>query len=466
MSHAHPPASTDRAAFWTELRAITALSAPIAFTNLAQLAMGTTDVLMMGRLGADTLAAGTLGVNLYVVFMIFGVGLMAAAPALIATTLGRDRDDVADVRRTVQQACWACVGVSVPSWLVLWWAEPLLRLMGQDANLAAMAGTYVRTLQWSMLPFLMYLVLRAFVGALERPMVALVVGVSGVLINALGNWCLLLGQCGFRPLGIAGSGIATTIADIVMFGALAVVVARDPEFKRFRLHDRFWQPDWDRLRTFLRLGLPMAATTTFEVSIFNAAVFMMGLIGAAALAAHSIAIQIAALAFMMPLGFGQAATVRVGLAYGAGDREGIGRAGKAAVVLAMGFAVLMSLTMLLVPRVLIGAFLDPRDPVNVPIMQLAVSFLAVAALFQIADGMQAVGAGMLRGLHDSRVPMVYALLGYWGVGLPLGALLAFRFGFEGLGIWIGLATGLGVVAAAMNLRWMRRERLGLVSRLR
>lgn len=450
-------------AWLDELRAIAWLSLPISATNLAQMAMATTDVLMMGRLGADVLAAGTLGVNFYVIFMIFGIGLTNAAAPFIASALGRDRGDTADVRRTVQQACWAVVAICLPSWMILWWTEPILRLMGQDAALSALAGTYVRALQWSMLPFLFYLVLRSFVSALERPMLALAIGLSGVALNALGNWCLLLGRCGFPSIGIAGSGLATTLTDIFMFAALAAIVWRDRQFSRFRLADHFWRPDWERFRAFWRLGLPMAATTTFEVTIFNAAVFLMGLISTAALAAHSVAIQIAALSFMVPLGIGQAATVRVGLAFGAHDREGIGRAGWTALGVALTFAVFTSALMILAPRALVGLFLDLADPSNAAIVQLATAYLALAALFQIADGTQGVGAGMLRGLHDGRVPMLIALFGYWGVGLPLGAALAFWAGIGGVGIWIGLAAGLSVVAALMIYRWMARERLGLVN---
>ena len=211
--------------------------------------------------------------------------------------------------------------------------------------------------------------------------------------------------------------------------------------------------------------MPLAAALTFEVTVFNAAVFLMGLIGPSSLAAHAIAIQIAALSFMVPLGVGQAATVRVGLAFGASDRAGVHRAGWTALAVTVTFMAAMSLLMTLMPRLLIGAFLDTSAPVNAPIVGLATSFLMLAAIFQIADGAQAVGAGMLRGLQDGRVPMLFALLGYWIIGLPLGCLLAFRMGLGGVGLWIGLATGLAVVAVLMIARWARRAQLGLLDKL-
>ena len=464
MSLKLPFKSSDRDAWWREFGDIARLSGPIALTNLAQLAMGTTDVLMMGWVGAETLAAGALGFNLYLVAMIFGIGLMNAAAPMIARDLGRGGDAIDDVRRTVRQGYVSATCVALPSWCGLWWTEPTLRLLGQDAALASQAAIYVHVLMWSMLPFLCYLVLRAFVSALERPMVTLLIGIAGVLFNALGNWCFMLGHCGLKAMGIAGSGLATTLTNILMFTAMAVLVTRDAQFRRYRLLTNLLELDWERFHAFWRLGLPLAATMSFEVTIFNAAVFLMGLIGPTSLAAHAIAIQIAAMSFMVPLGIGQAATVRVGLAFGAGDRDGIRRAGWCAFALATAFMACMSLTMVAAPHRLIGLFLDTTNPDNTPVVQLAVSFLALAALFQIADGAQAVGAGMLRGLHDGRVPMLYALLGYWGIGLPLGTLLAFRWDLGGKGIWIGLATGLIVVATLMMRRWIHREQLGLLSR--
>jgi MATE family multidrug resistance protein len=466
---------TKPATWLQELRALAALSWPLALANLAQIGMGTTDVMMMGSLGPDTLAAGALGANLYFATLIFGIGLLNAATPMIARELGRGSSHtfcpmvgstVSNVRKIVQQGFWSAGCLAMPCWLVLWWSQPLLIAMRQDAALSAMAGTYVHALQWALLPSWCYLVLRSFVSALERPAWALLIVAAAVLVNAAANWCLMLGHCGCRSLGIAGSGLATLLSSLLMFAALSLVVCVAKPFRRFRLFAGFWHPDWPLLRALWRLGLPMAATLSFEVTMFNAAVFLMGLIGAASLAAHSIAIQLAALTFMVPLGIGQAVTVRVGRAYGAQDREAIRRAGWTAFWVAVTFMAAMSLMMILAPRLLISAFLDIADPNNAEVIDLAISFLFFAALFQIADGAQAVGSGMLRGLHDARRPMIFALTGYWGIGLPLGVLLAFPLGLNGIGIWIGLSTGLAVVACLMIRRWRRREALGLVLPLR
>lgn len=439
-----------------------ALSWPLALGNLTQVAMGTTDVMMMGWLSADTLAAGALGANLYFMAFIFGAGLLNAAAPMIARDLGRDPSATAPIRGTVRLALWSAFCIAVPFWLALWWSERLLLAMGQNPHLSALAGAYVHTLQWALLPAWGFIVLRSFISVLERPIWSLVVGLAAVGFNAAANWCLMLGHCGCQPLGISGSGLATLLSSVLMVSALGVVANAARPFRRYRLFSAEFRPDWPRLREFWRLGLPMAATLSFEVTMFNAAVFLMGLIGAASLAAHSIAIQLASLTFMVPLGIGQAAAVRVGRALGRRDREAIRRAGWTALGLATTFMAAMSLIMVAAPHLLISAFLDTRDPGNAAVVGRATSFLMLAALFQIADGAQTVGAGMLRGLHDARMPMLFALIGYWAIGLPLGASLAFALGLGGIGIWIGLATGLATVAALMISRWHYREAVGLL----
>lgn len=442
-----------------EIRATLALAWPMVLTNLGQTAMTATDVMMMGRLGPDTLASGALGANLYFMPLIFGLGLMLATSPMIATELGRRRHSVRDLRRTVRQGLWLAILISIPIWLVLWHGEAILLAMGQEPALAHQAGIYLRWLEWAVLPFYGYIVLRSFISALERPGWALVIVFVAVACNAFFNWVFMFGNLGVPSMGIAGSGLATSLSSTLMFTGMAVVVMLEKKFRRYRLFGRFWRSDWPRFKGLLRLGLPIAGILAFEVTIFNAAALLMGLIDADSLAAHAIAIQIASISFMVPLGLNQAVTVRVGLAHGAGNPEGVSRAGWTAFVIGVSFMALMGLVMVLWPHLLIGAFIDLANPANARVIALAVSFLVFAALFQVFDGAQAVAAGMLRGLHDTKVPMIYAAIGYWGVGLPLGVLLAFHFGFHGVGIWIGLSSGLAVVAALLLARWLRRDRI-------
>jgi MATE family multidrug resistance protein len=454
---------SDRETPWRdEARATLALAWPLILTNIAQALIHATDVVLLGWVGPRTLAAGTLGINLYIAFLIFGMGLVMAASPMIAKELGERAHSVRDVRRTVRQTMWAAAAIAVPVWLILWHSGAILRAIGQDPALAADAQLFVRALQWGLLPYLFYLILRSFISALEEPLWALAVGLVAVLFNGLINYGLIFGKLGLPALGLLGAGIGSAAANLLMFLGMSLVILRHRRFRRYRLFGRFWRADWQRFREVWRLGLPIAIALALEITIFNAAVFLMGLIGAEAIAAHAIAIQVAGLAFMVPLGLGQAVTVRVGLAYGRRDRDGIARAGWTAFALGVGFMSLTAAIMLAVPHGLVSAFLDPANPANRPAISLAVSFLLVAAFFQIFDGAQVVGAGMLRGLHDTRVPMLYAGLGYWLIAPLVGVGLGFGLGWKGLGIWAGLATGLAVVAVLMVARWMRRERLGLV----
>ena len=451
--------ATSRRAWGAEIRATLQLAWPLVLTNLAQVAFGATDVVMMGWLGPDALAAGALATNLNFAFLIFGIGLVSAVAPMIAIERGRNRHAVREVRRSVRQGLWSSILIALPIWAALWHAEPIFIGLDQDPVLAHAAAGYIRTLMWSIPPFLGYIVLRSFFAALERPLAPLWVAGVAVLFNAALVWCLMFGKLGLPALGLRGAGIGTTLSSLFLFAGVALMLSLDRDFRRYRLFGRFWRADWPHFVELWRLGLPIAATLVFEVTVFNAAVFLMGLISAAALAAHSIAIQVASLAFMTPLGLGVAASVRVGRAYGARQWADVTSAGWTAYGLAMVYACFTALIMLVAGRVLVGVFLDVSDPANAGVVRLAIAFVAIAGVFQLADSGQAVASGMLRGLRDTRVPMLIAAVGYWGLGLPFGTVLGFYFGLGGIGIWIGLATGLGIVATLLTIRWMRRDRL-------
>ncbi|QAY80066.1 MATE family efflux transporter [Sphingosinicella sp. BN140058] len=455
--------SSKRAPWRAEVRATLALAWPLILTNVAQALIHATDVILLGWAGSRTLAAGTLGVNVYNAFLIFGMGLMTAASPMLARELGRRRHSVRDVRRTVRQAMWAAFAIAIPVWVILWNSGAILVAIGQEPALAAGAQSFVRAMQWGLLPYLFFLVLRSFIAALERPIWSFVVGLAAVAFNAVANYGLIFGHFGLPKLGLQGAGIGSACANTLMFAGLAAVILLHPRFRRYRLFGRFWRSDWERFREIWRLGLPIAVTLGLEITIFNAAVFLMGLIGADSIAAHAIAIQIASLTFMVPMGLAQAVTVRVGLAYGRSDRDGVTVAGWTAFALGVGFMSLTALAMLAIPGQLVALFLNASDPASVRVIPLAVSFLFVAAIFQVVDGAQVVAAGMLRGLHDTKVPMAYAAFGYWVIGLAVAVGLAFGLGWGGIGIWTGLATGLASVALLMVTRWIRRERLGLVT---
>jgi multidrug resistance protein, MATE family len=453
----------DRQSAWREeLRATVALAWPMILSNLSMMLIGVTDVILLGWLGPSELAAGAMGHNLAMIFAIFCMGLITATAPMMASEKGRMAHSVRDIRRTFRQGLWTACAVMVPVWIFLWNTEAILLLSGQQPKFAADAAIFARAYMWSILPFIGFLVLRNFVAALEKPIWATVVAMGAVVLNAIVNYGLILGNFGLPQLGLMGAGIGSTITNCAEFAVMALIVSFHPKFRRYHLFGRFWRPDWARFREIWRLGLPIGVTMAFEGGVFAVAILLMGWINEASVAAHAIALQIASLTFMVPMGLGQAATVRVGLAYGRRDHIGITRAGWTGFALGTGFMAVMALGIWLFPEALIGIFVTPSDAATTQVFNLAVGFLMIAAIFQIADGAQVVGAGMLRGLHDTKVPMFFAAFGYWIVGIGVGWALAFRAGWDGIGIWTGLATGLGIVAILMLIRWSMRARLGLL----
>jgi multidrug resistance protein, MATE family len=454
---AGPPART-----WSsELRATLALAWPLILANLTMQLIQATDVVLLGWLGPNELAAAALGLSLSFGMILFALGVLTATSPMMASALGARSNAVRDVRRTFRQGVWAAALMTVPTLIVLWNAEGVILAFGQEPELARLAGRFLRGYMWVIPTWMLFQVMRNFVSALERPGWVLAISAAGIPLNALVSWSLIFGHLGMPELGIVGGGIGSSIVWAAMALALAIVVLTNRQFRRFHLFGRFWRPDWPRFRQLFRLGGPIGLTMGFEGAVFSAAAYLMGLFGAPSVAAHQIALQIAATSFMVPLALGQATTVRVGLAYGRGDRAAIGLAGWTAFGLSTAFMTLMATLMFAFPRELITLFLEDT-PANATVVALGVSFLRIAALFQIVDGWQVVGAGMLRGLHDTRVPMIFALFGYWAIGLGVGIALAFAMNWRGIGIWWGLAAGLGVVAVLMLWRWSRRDRLGLL----
>jgi MATE family multidrug resistance protein len=284
-----------------------------------------------------------------------------------------------------------------------------------------------------------------------------------LIVNAVGNYILIFGHFGAPAMGVAGSGLASTIANMFGFGVLLTVALRGRAFAPYRILRRFHRPDWAKLSETFRLGVSISVTQVFEVLMFNASAFLMGLLGAVAVAAHAIALNVPSITFMVPLGLAMAATVRVGLAAGAGDPHGVRRAGVVALVLGGAFMLLCGVILALFPREIAALYLEDI-PKNAEAIALATTFLLVAAAFQLFDGLQVIGVGVLRGLKDTHVPMWLAGTAYWGVGFPLAWIFAFEVGWNGLGIWVGLAAGLAAAAFAMVFRFFHKSGILRVGR--
>jgi len=463
MDGAKLSAKDQNRAWVAELWASLGLAWPLILANLTQQIIQATDVLLMGRLGATQLAAATLALNFTFTFNLLLLGLLIASSPMMARALGQRSNAVRDVRRTFRAGLWLLAMALPPYWLLLWHIGDLMRAFGQSAELASQGQTFLRAYMWSTAPWLLFQLLRNFVSALERPRIVLWLSLGGIGLNALLSWALIFGRLGMPALGLAGGGLGSTLTWLIMCGALIAVTSTDRLFRRFHLFGRFWRFDGERTLAMVKLGWPIGVTMALEMGVFALAAYFMGWIGAPAVAAHAIALQLAALTFMVPLGLGQAATVRVGLALGRGDEAGIARAGWTAWVIGVGFMGAMALVMWAIPRDLVTLFLEDV-PANSHVIALAVSFLRVAAAFQLVDGAQVIGAGMLRGLHDTRWPLLFALVGYWVVGLGVGVWLAFSADWQGVGIWVGLASGLAAVAVLMLARWTLRNRLKLAQR--
>lgn len=453
---------TSATALWrSEARATVALAAPLALANVLQMLVHAVDVIFVARLGERELAACSLAVALFGLLMWAFSGLTGIVAALIAEELGRRRHAVREVRRSVRMALWLAALSGVVGMAICWFGEALMLATGQDADIAERAGAFLRVVMWAMIPMIAASVLRNFVSALGRPIFATAITGVALLGSLLFNYAFVFGNLGAPALGLEGSALASVLTSLVMLASYGLAIASDRRLRRYRILGRWWRPEWRRLGDLLRLGSPVMVIIIAEAGLFSGAAFLMGRIGAAELAGHTVALQIAALAFQIPFGIAQAATIRVGYHLGAGDRAAIGRAGWVAIALGAGFMVLTAGAMLLMPKTLLGIYVDPDNPANRTMATFAVSYMTVAAAFQLVDGVQAVAAGALRGLQDTRVPMLVAIFSYWVPGYGTAVWLGFHTPLQGTGVWIGLATGLVFAAILLTWRWSQRDRFGL-----
>ncbi|RYI82081.1 MAG: MATE family efflux transporter, partial [Acetobacteraceae bacterium] len=326
---------------------------------------------------------------------------------------------------------------------------------------AARAGAFMRVLQWGMFPALGIIGLRSYLSVLGRANLILLVTVAGALINGLLAYTFIFGHFGAPALGMQGAAYASLGTNTAMAAITVAYAVLNPHLKPYELFVRFWRPDWPAFFEVFRLGLPISLTVIAETGMFGASTIMMGWLGAEVLAAHGIALQLASIAFMVPLGLSNAGTVRVGLAYGRKDWPGLGRAGYVALGLTVMTSGVGAMLFWLVPGTLIGLYLDRANPHSAPVLAQGIAMLMIGAVFQLADGLQVTGSALLRGLKDTRIPMLIAAFSYWVVGVPVAYALAFPLGLGGPGIWWGLAVGLALAAILMCWRFHRRAAFGL-----
>ncbi len=441
-----------QAAAWRkEARALAKLAGPMALTELAYMATVTTDVVMMGWLGADALAAGSLAGNLYWVVELFAFGLIAATAPILAQHIGARR--YRKVRQVVRQGFWLCFLVGIPCVAVVWNAGAILLTLGQDPALSASAGSYLRVMVIGFIPGLFYLVFSEFLAAHTRPRPMMVIAIGGICLNALSNYCLMFGNFGFPRLELVGAGISTAIVVFTMTFAIGAYVLTDRKFRRYKLWGRWWRADWPQLAEIIRVGFPIALVEISEMAMFFVAALLMGLISTDALAAHAIVAQTCGVVLMIPMGISQAVTVRVGLETGAGHSAAAARAGWLAMALAGVLMILPAGIFLFQGDSIVGLYMDVSLSENQMAAQLSPAFLAVAAFFLMSDALQLNARGALRGLKDTRGPMVIALISYWGVGMTSAAYFGVYLKLGGEAIWMCLAVAWFLVAMLLSFRF-------------
>ncbi|NNK67031.1 MAG: MATE family efflux transporter [Rhodobacteraceae bacterium] len=433
------------------LRALLVLGLPLIGSHLAEIAITVTDTLMVGWYSATALAGLTLAGVLYFSIFVLGSGFARAVMPIVASAAGTDDDR--QVRRVTRMGAWLSILFGALAMPLLIWSEGWLLAIGQAPEVVAEAALYLKIRAWGLIPALIIVVLISYLSSLERTRVILIVTLVTTAINILLNYMLIFGNFGAPELGIAGAAVASVTMQVVgllALGAYAAIVT--PEYALFQ---NPWRPDWDAFGRVLRLGWPIGLTGLAEVGLFSAASVMVGWIGARELAAHGIALQIASVTFMLHVGLSQAVTVRVGRAFGQRDGPHLRMGALVAMALSFAIAGATIVLFLTVPEPLIGLFLSPDDPARAVIIPVAVTLLAMAALFQFVDAAQVMTLGMLRGMQDTQAPMVIAAVSYWLIGAPASYALAFWAGLGAPGVWLGLVVGLACAGILLSWRFLR-----------
>jgi MATE family multidrug resistance protein len=427
------------------------LAWPIILGQLSHIFLGVIDSVMVGQLGADELAAVSVSVGLFSILMVFGIGISFAISPL--TAIARGAKDVMQTEKILKNGVINGLLVGIVLVLLMFFGADLLSFMQQTPRVTELSIPYLRILALSMLPIMIFQSFRQFSEGLEIMYPALILGLLMLPLNAFGNWLLISGNWGFPALGLEGAAWATTLTRLIVAIALAAYVLKNKRFAAFR--QIRWRNAIDKQvqRRLLSLGIPGGAQLIFETSAFAFAAVMVGWLGSKPLAAHQIAINLASISFMVAIGLSSAGAIRIGHAKGQQNKQLIRKIGQSTLLLAAGFMALCGLFFIIARFHLAALYISDQEVIN-----QAALLLLVAAAFQIADGIQAVGVGLLRGLEDVKRPTLYVMIAYWVLALPLGGLLAFTYNMGALGLWIALALGLATSAGLLSYRFYRLTR--------
>jgi multidrug resistance protein, MATE family len=433
-----------------ELTETLTLAVPIALTQLGQIAIMTTDLAFIGRLGNEAVAAAALAGTVYFISFTVGMGLVSAVAPLAAQAFGGR--DPHRMRRALRTGLWAALVISLPIMLLPLCGEQILLALGQAPSTAHFAQRYLFGLVWGVTPALWSIAIRGFMGAVNRPQPALWITLAAIPANALLVYLLIYGEWGLPRLELFGVGLATSIVNFGTLLACLWFATRRKPFRKFHVLGHVWRIDWPLMRRLFVIGAPISLSFMMEYGLFSAAALLMGLISTTALAAHQVALQVTAILFMVPFGIGMAATVRVGHAVGRNDAAAVKRAGLVATLLGIGLVAVFTLAVIAGRFAVARFFFGSSAGANVAV-ELTANLLLVGATFFIADGIQTVVVGALRGMNDTRLPLLFATISYWLIGFTTAWALAFWAGLGAVGVWIGLSCGTAVYALLLILRF-------------
>jgi MATE family multidrug resistance protein len=441
----------------SELRALLGLSAPLAAAYLAEIAMGITDMLIVGRLGSVELAAVGLGSSVIFELVLVAVGIVSIVGVLAAEAFGSQIREA--VSATIRQGLWVALAIAVPATILGRHLTPILALTGQDERVLPVMASYLGAVVWAILPYLWFVVLRNFVAALSRAGSVMVITVVAIAVNAFLTYAMVFGRFGFPNLGVAGAGWATTGTIWLMLAAIVFHTWRSKPFAAYRLYGGILSVDLSIWREIFRLGAPVAGITVLEGGLFVAVSISMGVLGASWLAANEIVLHVLAIGFVLALAVGEAAGIRIAQGLGAGSAEAVRRSAVVAIVLGIAVMVCMASLLWLFPEFIVPIFLDLEDANYDEVLGFAVILAGIAAVFQVFDGLQAIATRALRGMKDTFVPMWIASVGYWLLGMLGGWALCFSLGYGAAGLWWGLALGLTATAILLVWRLLARTRV-------
>ena len=434
-----------------EIKKFLQLAIPLASGQLAQSLTSFFDTLMMGRLGAETLAAGGLASLSFVALLLTASGIIMSVTPAIAQAYGANNKN--RIENLARQGLWLVLLLTIPITTAIAHLDSWMISFGQAEATVNLANIYLDIILWGFFPALGFMMLRGVVSGLSQAQPIMFIMAIGTVFNIFGNYVLAFGKFGFPRLELAGLALSTVVTHWGMFFALVIYMLKQKQLQKYRIFQKLYSFKPNIIWELIKIGLPIAIYSALEVGLFTIVTYLMGILGTDVLAAHQIVFQTIAVIFMIPLGMSLATTVRVGQWMGQKNLKGVKLSGYLSIALGLIFMTMMAIALLLFPKLVMGLYIDIHDPANVKVIALASPMLTIAALSQILDGVQKISYGALQGLQDTRIPMLLSIPAFWIIGLPLGYWLGFQLGWGGAGLWLGQSVGIAIAGIVFTMRF-------------